>query len=361
MKEMYTFTNLKSLTLKAFFSRLYCRTIVMFISCLLGLNMIFAQSSHVFTQDEHEFHYETDSLGLTHILGNAKIFFDESKNPCIPFISKSLVLPYGSQIDDYSVEISKPRLIKENIILAPNPDLISTCEILEKFDTNNLIDYIEHIYPESNFSFVNYMTWQGLSLANFHLTPYIYNVLEKKLYFIDTFTVTIKLDKSDEPIFPITESIEYIDNIVNSLVENTEDIPDIISQLPEPAYYFRDKIEYLIITSEELEPSFHKLLDWKRAKGVYAGIITIDQINERYEGSIQEKIKRCIYDAYKSYGLKYVVFGGDDSVIPVKLCYSSAEGKHKDYRAPSDKYYGCFNGSWNWDTNNNGIPGELGG
>lgn len=65
--------------------------------------------------------------------------------------------------------------------------------------------------------------------------------------------------------------------------------------------------------------SFEPLLKWKRMKGLYSKIITMEDIESDYEGDgIQLKLKNCLYKLYRNNGLQYVLLGGDDTVVPVR-------------------------------------------
>lgn len=119
-----------------------------------------------------------------------------------------------------------------------------------------------------------------------------------------------------------------------------------------------DLIDYVVITSSGLKESFGPLIEWKRTKGVRARIITMEDISNDYEGNtVQLKIKKCIRDLYANNGLKYVLLGGDDTVVPVQGCYGKA-GEALDMTIPTDLYYGCFSGDFNWDADGDGIYGE---
>ncbi len=103
-------------------------------------------------------------------------------------------------------------------------------------------------------------------------------------------------------------------------------------------------VDYVIITSEELEDSFQELADWKTEKGVPAVIRTVEWIGENFAGSdIQEKIRTFIIDAYELWGTDWVLLGGDTEVIPPRYFWES-DGESN---APRDVYYGGLDGTWN--------------
>jgi hypothetical protein len=85
--------------------------------------------------------------------------------------------------------------------------------------------------------------------------------------------------------------------------------------------YTHGDIQYLIITSEELAPTFESLAEWKSQQGIPAKVVTTQEIysNPDYdELSNQGKIKHCIKDYVSTKRTEYVLLGGSDSHVPRK-------------------------------------------
>ena len=75
------------------------------------------------------------------------------------------------------------------------------------------------------------------------------------------------------------------------LVFNSNDVDEILSNKVESDVK-NERIDYVIITSEELKDSFRPLIEWKITKGLYSKIFTVQEIASKYDGeSIQLKIK----------------------------------------------------------------------
>lgn len=92
--------------------------------------------------------------------------------------------------------------------------------------------------------------------------------------------------------------------------------------------------------------------------------ITTERINSTYSGAdLQVKIKKCLYDLYSNNSLTYALLGGDDEIIPVRKCYGMVPqlNDHKviDKYIPTDMYYACFGGNFEWNQNENDVYGEL--
>ena len=63
------------------------------------------------------------------------------------------------------------------------------------------------------------------------------------------------------------------------------------------------------------------------------------------------KLRQYLIESYNTAQTKYVLLGGDSTIIPIRYCYS------KNINIPCDFYYSELNS--NWDTNNNGLYGEY--
>jgi len=107
-------------------------------------------------------------------------------------------------------------------------------------------------------------------------------------------------------------------------------------------------VEYVIITSEELEPRFQDLADWKTKKGVPAVTRTVSWIESSYPGGCDtpERIRMFIEDAYTSWGTTYVLLGGDTDAVPVRFAKTTY---YDGEELPCDLYYSDLDGNWNDD------------
>lgn len=312
--------------------------------------------SFEFMQEDYSF--SSSEKGYTSIHTSTDAVYEEFPNPPIPMHLKNIALPYGSQLSNFTFTFSTPRKIRENVIIPSHPHIMPTHLTRQCVDSHESVLYADGIYPPVNVNYEGSHNISGINLTSFILNPFIYDSEKKELYFIDEFLIDINLEPYDTKL----ESRRDISEIKDLLMEiacNYDEIDSIVEQIPTTSYYYKDKIEYLIITTNELENAFHNLLRWKRTKGIFGGIITLEELKFRYQGAdMAEKIKRCIYNAFHDYDLKYVILGGDDTIVPTRYCYSYAQSIEES-SMPCDKYYGCFKGNFLWDANNNNIFGEV--
>jgi hypothetical protein len=116
----------------------------------------------------------------------------------------------------------------------------------------------------------------------------------------------------------------------------------------------------VIITSAQLAPAFEPFAEWKRAKGYDVGIVHISDIlnnpNLAAGDTITNvadnagKLRQYLIYSYNAVQTKYVLLGGDYTVVPIRYAREYSND------IPSDFYYSELNS--NWDRNNNGKYGE---
>jgi subtilisin-like proprotein convertase family protein len=127
---------------------------------------------------------------------------------------------------------------------------------------------------------------------------------------------------------------------------------------------------YVIVTSSALANNFQPLINQKIADGLTATIVTTDYIYANYLGTEShasdlmgsaglkaDQIRQLIADAYATWGTRWVLLGGDTSIVPMRTVYANADGYASDNTLLTDEYYACPNGTWNG--NGNSLWGDT--
>ena len=113
--------------------------------------------------------------------------------------------------------------------------------------------------------------------------------------------------------------------------------------------------QYVVVTSEEIKNaqgqySMTNFVAHKRAKGLTATIMTVENIYTNYSGvDNAEKLRNFIIDAYNTWGTDYVLLGGDINIVPMRKLWCTAGGEEDNI--PSDLYYQCLDGTYNGNGN----------
>ncbi|MFQ5499211.1 MAG: C25 family cysteine peptidase [Candidatus Zixiibacteriota bacterium] len=117
-------------------------------------------------------------------------------------------------------------------------------------------------------------------------------------------------------------------------------------------------VEYLILTSAALSQSFQRLADYKSATGYSAEVVLIEDIVGSSSGRDDAEKLREYFKLFYQSGGKYVLLGGDETVLPLRYTYHYAT---EPPVAPErlqvcDLYFADLTG--HWDVDNDGVWGE---
>ena len=167
--------------------------------------------------------------------------------------------------------------------------------------------------------------------------PIIYWPVEKRYDFSEDIELTVKYNYSSERAQALNRSSQTLDIGI-------------------PFY------EYCVITSQNLKDAFTRLVAWKREKGLNAGVVCKEDIlnNSNIVGDTVSaiyddagKIRQYLQYAYASGVTKYVLFGGNYQVLPIRYGTGSNNfwtlDEPDDYKIPSDLYFSELNSNWNKD------------
>ena len=254
--------------------------------------------------------------------------------PALPYFTQQILIDGKCKPETFSFEVEEKVLIASDIYVTPNQESVPTnsmmtLDVVQKTDPQ----YSEAIYPNVTVRYVYGMTdREGKEHSFLVICPFEYDVERNCLYFIPF--IRVSYDKQP--------------TVANYTSSRTN-----------------DEVKYLIVTADSLAEAFKPMRDWKTIKGVKTKIITTETIYSAYPGtSRQEQIKRCLSDYYYNHGMEWVLLGGDTIVVPTRMCYifySGSEDPNNNYSTTvaSDAYYANFEGSFDWNADNDHYYGET--
>lgn len=132
--------------------------------------------------------------------------------------------------------------------------------------------------------------------------------------------------------------------------------------------------EYCVITPRRFKDAFARLIGWERQKGLNAGVVCVEDIlsDPAIEGDTVSalyddagKIRQYLQYAYKYGDTEYVLFGGNDSIVPIRYGTGNdnLQGTVEEqiaYHIPADFYFAELTSNWNKDNDEfYGEPHEL--
>jgi hypothetical protein len=116
-----------------------------------------------------------------------------------------------------------------------------------------------------------------------------------------------------------------------------------------------DSFDYVILTHDSLFNAFDSLAAWKTSIGYSVKVVSIDSIFAQYPGTDNaDRIRNFLIDKYQSWGIHYVLLGGNVNMVPMKLCFPDST---HNYDTPTDYYYAELTDDW--DSDNDGYYGEY--
>ncbi len=322
------------------------RYIIAWISllCCILLNAQ-ATKQIVLTFNEDDFIFTNGNNGVTIAsVVHPTTFSNDTTTPALPIIPVNIYIDDSYEFKNLSYTLIDT-LLHDNIIIQNNRPPITTDNDTVYYDMTNNDNtdvYHEYIIKYTGTSVIN-----GHKIISFHICPFKYDDLNNQLHFINELSLNISFNDINVPA--IKKPVKRMNHIVKRMVVNKENFEPIT----DPIIYY----EYLIITNNLLKESYQKLADWKSLKGIRAKVLTIEEIDSLYsDNSIQDKIKRAIQNYYNGEygGLKYVLLGGDENVIPVHLTCVNIHGYNNN--TVSDLFYACLD-NLGW-TNNVNVGSE---
>ncbi len=232
--------------------------------------------------------------------------------------------------------------VKTNLIPTPDEKIYSSNEFL----------------PGKLHTKVGVYNFRGYQILVLLLHPVQYNPSTGELFYYQSLDVNIELIR-DEKANNLFRGLERDKVEVMKKVDN----PEIAISYCDEFKSSRDVFELLILTSESLKDGFNSLKEIHDASGTPTVIRTLSDVGS----SDLEDIRDYIRDAYNNLGVEYVLIGGDDNIIPAPILW--VEGLDEEtwlYQTymPSDLYYACLDGPYNYDGDDKWeetTDGESGG
>jgi hypothetical protein len=293
------------------------------------------------------------------ILYNDCILLGEEGEPSLPWCGIDLLLPQGEEskgvnivdIDYYDrAEIGQiAPSVRPFPISRPAPSDYQAEADPEIYTRDGK-------YPERALGEVYTGYLSGHGIASMQFCPVEYNPVRGELRFIRSITFMVETGVS-------ARSMEVSANLRGSekVRERIERIVENPLALSGYSYPPRERVidyDMLLVTSSELAPSFQAYVDFKESTGFSIAVETTNSIYQNFTGIDEAaQVRNCIISYYQSYGIDYVILGGDAG-NPNEAAIVPHRGFAVDDEPslPSDMYFSNLDGTW--DNNGNGMWGE---
>ena len=188
----------------------------------------------------------------------------------------------------------------------------------------------------------------GSTFASLRLNPVRYVPASQEVYLASEISITLTLTTGRKSL---AAPSPMLSEAVNTMVVNPQEISERKNLLT------GSTVDYLIITTSALVSAFETLATHRtNVSGMACDVVSIEDIETAYAGlDTQEKIRNCIKHYVNDLGTVFVALGGDDTVVPARMCY--IQYAYYEEETPADLYYSDLDGDW--DANGNGVYGEV--
>jgi hypothetical protein len=266
--------------------------------------------------------------------------------PFLPTKGAYLLLPPNSRVESVTVSGDKTVLgsgfiiqpCSPSIPLGPNaPNVLPL--------PNPEIYHSTDEFPAQLFSEVGVYQFRGYAILVGLLSPIQYIPTTGEIFYYPTLTITVSLSQGNHSNsmyrnLPIDRS-ELLTKIQNPQMEQTYQEQFQNTRL-------LDQYDLLILTTETFKNGFVPLAEAHNVTGKRTIIQTLSDVG----GDTPEEIRAYLQNAYTTFGIKYVLLGGDSNSIPAKMLYVQGMDENVTYYdtvMPADLYYACLDGPYNFD------------
>ncbi len=286
--------------------------------------------------------------------------FGNPGEPYLPIKGAYILLSQGATVKDITISPSKKICLGKNYMVKPVGNLIPISEpnLASPPVPDEKIYSSDNQFPGELYTEIGVYSFRGYDILVLDLYPVQYIPSTGEISYYNEMTVSIDLIK-DDTINPLFRGYDKDKFEVIKKVDN----PSTVETYVHPDIQPLESYDLLIITTDDLKDGFNALKNVHNTQGISTIIQTLSDIG----GTTPEDIRDYIRDVYTNWGVDYVLLGGDDPIVPAKMLW--VLGMDEDVTPyttymPSDLYYGCLDGTYNYDGDNKwGEPtdGEGGG
>ena len=290
--------------------------------------------------------------------------------PILPVRTARILLPPGQSIAEIQVLASQRQILPGSFRVCPGQMQIPLggAENWQPTPPNEDIYTSPTPFPPQTHHLVGVWSLCGYQIAIINLHPVEYIPSTGTISYFPEMELCLRTVDSPD-VFAQTQRMLRSPGLMAHRLAGMVDNPRQIEQYSNLAETPRrskgslvnpqETYRYVVITSQDLKPTFQTLAEFKTQRGQRATVVTVQEIGDTYSGQdLPEQIRNFILDAYTGWQTDFVLLGGDDEIIPHRGLYAQAFG-YTETDIPADLYFGALDGDWNADGDQLwGEPGE---
>ncbi len=295
------------------------------------------------------------------ILGNAPLT-SEVGEPKLPTIPVQFIIPEGETLEKVKVTRKGKVVVPGSHVIEHGEEatpLSSIWSNVRKATPKAEIYNSDAIFPATGHQVISIQEKRGVRVGFVQVNPVEYQPKSGVITYYTDISVEVVTTK-EAPLNSGRKLRVAPVNAATMNVENPEDLSSYSTATPlsqiqplGPLVDASESFQYVIVTSEEIrdantDVTLRDLVAHKEANGTSATIVAIEDVLEGYTGvDDAEKLRNFITDAYNGWETDYVLLGGDINIIPMRQIPLTYSIYSEDI--PTDVYFQCLNGSWNYD------------
>jgi len=287
----------------------------------------------------------------------------DAGEPMVPSKGAYILLPPKSKVSNIYIKSGEKIVLGTEFTVEPTSKPIPLSQVIPpSVPTPDATIYnADAFYPGTLYTEVGTYSFRGYNLLVLLLHPIQYNPVTGELFYYKNLEVSIETIFDDNSV-DLFRGLEKDKMEIMKKVDNPKLSERYHEEIAKPSSRNEDH-DLLIITTDSLKNGFEPLKQAHDATGIDTVIKTLTDIGI----SNLEDIRDYIRDAYTNWEIDYVLIGGDDNVVPDPWLWVFGLDENTtpyDNYMPSDLYYACLDGPYNYDGDNKwGEPtdGENGG
>ena len=288
---------------------------------------------------------------------------DVPEQPEVPIFYYTFILPTNCKVTSVEALGSTTSTHTFPLPLKCTPPAMTTNGDIVYSQNNDTPQYLtELLYVVSDSYFDG-----DIHLVTIAYSPIMYTKGSRTLFFVRVPQFVVRYQNgTPDGITPITpRNRNYAERVamIEQMVDNPQNVAVWIPETPtvstdsvllgSSTYLPGMGYEYLVITTRDLYETTQKLIDWKRSKGIHAGVVCYEDIRDmditdtqtQYEeiNDAAGHLRKYLRNAHAN-GLQYVFLVGERGEIPYRKYYYYSYIESRD--TPTDLYYAELGNQW---------------
>jgi len=264
--------------------------------------------------------------------------------PELPRKNVKICIPPKTEINNIKIIPGEKIVLGSNFYIKPGGSLFPLSE--HSFSSqplrNETIYRSNETYPGQLFSQGSIYWFRGYSILIASLYPVQYIPSSGILYYFPNMEVIIETTYTGS----LNNQFRGLSKDAEQMQKNVDNLPEIhqyqtMSRSPSETSSDDD---LLIITTDSLANAFNEFVDYHNNNGIRTIVKTLSDIGSDDPDDIRDYIR----ERYLINHIEYVLIGGDDHIIPAKRLWVDS-GAGSSIEMPSDLYYSCLDGTFNYD------------